>query len=72
MKKRLLALGGFVLISSSLFAQKFELSVQANSGLLYFGGKSTTGIDKSGLSYGDSSSSAHGKLISLGLSYCIN
>lgn len=42
MKKHLLVLAGLVLISSSLFAQKFELSVQANSGLFHFSGKSAT------------------------------
>jgi len=40
MKKQLLILMAMLLTASSLFAQKFELSVQANSGLFHFSGKS--------------------------------
>jgi hypothetical protein len=42
MKKHLLALTTLLFAASSLFAQQFELSVQANSGLFHFSGKSAT------------------------------
>jgi hypothetical protein len=42
MKKHLLALTTLLFAASSVFAQQFELSVQANSGLFHFSGKSVT------------------------------